>query len=302
MIESERAILSRTLRTLTEQFDGAALSKRLNDFGFCELLAEAPREAVSALFGGLGRAGSMCTALQAVLRQPLAGILSEEIADVDVALPWIGSDLVGDGDDDTLAIRGLVIGHTAGAACLAPVAIRGELVWVHLADDATLNSRTVIGLDPELAMTEITGVTAPADVVVAGGSATAVWAAVCSAGRLALGYQILGAVDQMIDLAVEHARSRVQFGIDSPTHTSPVRAPPLRSSRRGASMTPSSQVCWPSRWRGGRRESPRPNVSRCWPASASPPNIRSTASWPARSCSIRYWVQRPNCPEPLAPT
>ncbi|HEV7854017.1 MAG TPA: acyl-CoA dehydrogenase family protein [Mycobacterium sp.] len=212
MIESERDMLSRTLRTLTEQFDGAALSERLNDFGFDELLAEAPREAVSALFGGLGRAGSMCTALQAVLRQPLAGVLSERIADVDVALPWIGSDLVGDGDDDTLAIRGLVIGHTAGAACLAPVAIRGELVWVHLADDATLNSRTVEGLDPELAMTEIRGVTAPADVVVAGGSATAVWAAVCTAGRLALGYQILGAVDQMIDLAVEHARSRVQFG------------------------------------------------------------------------------------------
>ena len=46
----------------------------------------------------------------------------------------------------------------------------------------------------------------------AGKQAVAAWDAVATAGRLALGYQILGAVGQMIDLAVDHAQSRVQFG------------------------------------------------------------------------------------------
>jgi alkylation response protein AidB-like acyl-CoA dehydrogenase len=35
---------------------------------------------------------------------------------------------------------------------------------------------------------------------------------VAAAGRRALGYQIVGAVSQMIELAVVHARDRVQFG------------------------------------------------------------------------------------------
>jgi alkylation response protein AidB-like acyl-CoA dehydrogenase len=61
-------------------------------------------------------------------------------------------------------------------------------------------------------MIEVTGVDIKADVVVAGESAVAAWDSVATAGRLALGYQILGAVGQMIDLAVDHARERVQFG------------------------------------------------------------------------------------------
>jgi alkylation response protein AidB-like acyl-CoA dehydrogenase len=63
-----------------------------------------------------------------------------------------------------------------------------------------------------LALIEVTGVDVTAEVVVAGERAVAAWDAVATAGRLALGYQILGAVGQMIDLAVDHARSRVQFG------------------------------------------------------------------------------------------
>jgi acyl-CoA dehydrogenase-like protein len=213
MIESERAMLSRTLQALTEQLDGAALSTALNDFGFAELLATAPRHAVSALFTGLGRSGSVCTALQAVLRQPLVGVLPDDMARVDVVLPSIGSDVAGFCDDDTATVRGLIIGRDTSMACLVPVAMRDELVWVRVsAEDATLCSRTVRGLDPNLAMIEIAKANAPADVVLAGGTATAIWATVSTAGRLALAYQILGAVGQMLDLAVEHARTRVQFG------------------------------------------------------------------------------------------
>jgi alkylation response protein AidB-like acyl-CoA dehydrogenase len=61
-------------------------------------------------------------------------------------------------------------------------------------------------------MTEITATALPAEIVVSGSPASTVWDAVATAGRRALAYQILGAVGQMIDLAIAHARDRVQFG------------------------------------------------------------------------------------------
>jgi alkylation response protein AidB-like acyl-CoA dehydrogenase len=86
------------------------------------------------------------------------------------------------------------------------------LAWIVLQESSGVSTRPVHGLDPALALTELTGVDVTADVVVGGKQAVAAWDAVATAGRLALGYQILGAVSQMIDLAVDHARSRVQFG------------------------------------------------------------------------------------------
>ena len=63
-----------------------------------------------------------------------------------------------------------------------------------------------------LAITEAGAAGFPATVVSSGEQASDLWNAVATAGRRALGYQIVGAVGQMIDLAVEHACSRVQFG------------------------------------------------------------------------------------------
>ncbi|MDT7768194.1 MAG: hypothetical protein QOI30_1190, partial [Mycobacterium sp.] len=127
-------------------------------------------------------------------------------------LPGIGAELVGATDGELLAVRGLVIGAQAAPTYLAPVTIRGELAWVGLQEISGVSTRRIEGLDPGLAMTEVTGVDVMADVIVAGKQAVAAWDAVATAGRLALGYQIIGAVGQMIDLAVDHARSRVQFG------------------------------------------------------------------------------------------
>lgn len=208
----ERALLATTLRGLAEELDGTELARALDAFGFADLLAEAPREAVSALFTALGRAGSMSTSLQDVLLQPLDGYLPVTARECNVVLPGIGADLVGTADGELLAVRGLIIGARPASRYLAPVAIGGELVWVGLQESSRVSTRRIDGLDPALAMTEVSGVDVPADVILAGEQAVAAWDAVATAGRLALGYQIVGAVGQMIDLAVEHACSRVQFG------------------------------------------------------------------------------------------
>ncbi|MDT5337230.1 MAG: hypothetical protein QOD90_2735 [Mycobacterium sp.] len=209
---AERDLMAVTLRGLAEELDGTELAKGLDAFGFADLLAEAPRDAVSALFTALGRAGSMSTSLQDVLLQPLAEYLPVATTECNVVLPAVGADLVGTTGAELLAVRGLVIGARPAPTFLAPVAIRGELAWVRLEESAGISTRRVDGLDPALAMTEVTGVDVAADVVVAGERAVAAWDAVATTGRLALGYQILGAVGQMIDLAVDHARTRVQFG------------------------------------------------------------------------------------------
>jgi hypothetical protein len=209
---AERVLMATTLRGLAEDLDGAELTQALDAFGFADLLAEAPRDAVSTLFTALGRTGSMSTSLQDVLLQPLAEDLPVAPMECNVVVPGVGAAYVGAGDGELLEVRGLVIGALPAPTYLAPVVINGELAWIGLQESSGISTRRVGGLDPALAMTEITGVDVAADVIVAGKRAVAAWDAVATAGRLALGYQILGAVGQMIDLAVDHARSRVQFG------------------------------------------------------------------------------------------
>jgi hypothetical protein len=210
---AERILMAETLRRLAEELDGTELAQALEAFGFADLLIEAPRDAVSALFTALGRAGSMSTSVQDVLLQPLAEHLLVPTTECNVLLPGIGADLVGAADGEALSLRGLLIGARPATMFLAPVAIEGELAWVGLpGSSGRISTRRVEGLDPALALIEVTGVDVEAQVVVAGAPAFAAWNAVATAGRLALGYQILGAVGQMIDLAVAHARSRVQFG------------------------------------------------------------------------------------------
>jgi hypothetical protein len=209
---AERILMAETLRRLAEELDGTELVHALEAFGFADLLTEAPRDAVSALFTSLGHAGSMSTSLQDVLLQPLAEYLPVVTTQCNVVLPGIGADLVGATNGEVLALRGLVIGARRAPTLLAPVAIRGELAWVGLHGSSGISTRRVEGLDPSLAMIEVTSEATTADVVVGGERAVVAWNAVATAGRLALGYQILGAVGQMINLAVAHARSRVQFG------------------------------------------------------------------------------------------
>ncbi|MCW2511029.1 MAG: hypothetical protein JWR11_71 [Mycobacterium sp.] len=210
---AERDLMAVTLRGLVERLDGPQLMAALDEFGFSELLALTPRDAVSALFIALGRSGSTATSLQDVLLSPLAEHLPVATTECDVVLPGVGEELAGTTEGGSgLVVRGLIIGARRSPTLLAPVAIRGEPAWVRLDPSGGVSLRQVGGLDPALAMIEIIGHGVEPDVVLSGEAAVTAWDAVATAGRLALGYQILGAVGRMIDLAVDHARSRVQFG------------------------------------------------------------------------------------------
>jgi Acyl-CoA dehydrogenase, C-terminal domain len=209
---AERELMSETLRRLAEEFDGRQLSEALDDFGFADLLTEEPRAAVSSLFDAAGRAGSMPAAFQDVLLLPLSGGLDDVTPSHSVVLPVTGAQLAGSLDGETVSLRGLVIGARPATAFFAPVALRGQTAWVRVADLSDLSTRVVAGLDPALGMVEVRASGLRATVLSTGPAATACWEAVLTAGRRALGYQIVGAVTQMLDLAVAHARVRAQFG------------------------------------------------------------------------------------------
>jgi hypothetical protein len=208
----ERDLMAVTLRRLAAELDDAPLSAALDDFGFAEFLAKAPRDAVSALFDSLGKAGSMSAAIQDVLLLPLDDVLLDGIAGHSVVLPAAGASVAGAGDGTTLSLRGLIIGRRPSVRLLAPVAVRGELVWARVSEPDPLSTRPIAGLDPALGMAEVNADGVSATVVSAGPQATTLWNAVATSGPRALSYQIVAAVGQMIDLATAHARDRVQFG------------------------------------------------------------------------------------------
>jgi hypothetical protein len=209
---SERDLMAQTLRRLAEQFDGEPLSKALADFGFGQLLDEAPRQAVSALFDALGRTGSMSGELHDVLLQPLTGLFNGATEAHCVVLPRIGAAVSGSLDGGTVTLRGLAIGRRPATVFLAPVAAGHGTAWVSVADSPELTRRVAVGLDSALKVTDLRATGVPATVVAQGEQADILWRAVATAGRRALGYHIVGAVGAMIGLAVEHACQRVQFG------------------------------------------------------------------------------------------
>jgi hypothetical protein len=244
MDAGELALLTATLDELARAHDGAELTKALDDFGFPEVLAASPREAVSSLFTAMGQAGTTSAALQDVLIASLtttnlgtttsptatnlnptsatnrrianagASLLGADEAVVSIVLPPVGAATAGRLEAGSATLRGLVLGQRANAGpFLVPADSADGIVWVRLSGEPAagqLAIRSVAGLDPALMMAEVTA-TGPADVVLVGPAADEAWRAVVAAGRRALAYQIVGAVSAMLDLAVAHARVRVQF-------------------------------------------------------------------------------------------
>jgi Acyl-CoA dehydrogenase, C-terminal domain len=209
---AELTLLASTLGQLAEAHEGPELTKALDAFGFAEVLQVAPRVAVPALFEAMGRAGSTSAALQDVLTLPLAGAVPGSDVPWAVLLPPFGGELVGSLAAGMVTVRGLLLGQRPASICLvAPVSAGGQTAWVRFPETAALTVRLVTGLDQGLGLAEITG-SAPADSVLTGQAAEQAWREVAAAGRRALGYQMLGAISRMIELATEHARTRVQFG------------------------------------------------------------------------------------------
>jgi hypothetical protein len=174
----------------------------LAEVGWREALHAEGMDAVGLLFAEQGAAGVTSGALDDVLASSV-GQLSD--VDICVVLPEFGGTApparVG---ADGWSVRGLATSRlsTAGTAVL----VAGDQ-RVGLVSTASLCLDPIGGIDPDLGLVRVS-----ADAVPVRDAGHVDWSCAVASGQVALAYELLGAGRSMLELAREHALTRVQFG------------------------------------------------------------------------------------------
>jgi hypothetical protein len=208
MDAEDRRLLGRTLDDATSRYSGDDLDRALEDLGWPDALSVDAAAAVSLLFGRQGAANATSSALGQVVAH---GLGIEGVRGAAMVLPAMGRwDPPGSIEGDQLVVRGL--GPAGLARCETAVVVTGAGGrWAAFdVPTAALHLRSVEGMDPRLALVEVTGgTTLPAD---GSGAIAGDWPAALALGRLALAHELVGGSRTMLELACEHARDRIQFG------------------------------------------------------------------------------------------
>lgn len=198
MIDAEdRELFAQSLRHATENHTGPALDAALVDLGWPAALAAEPQVAVSLLFELQGATNTVSAALDQVLASALGVPAST------VLLPPIGRwHAPGTADGDRFSVHGILFGDQETALLVARTG------GSHVAVEVELPSRRAIeGLDPVLGLAEVEGTARGL-----GEPRLVDWPSAVMLGQLALAHELVGAARRMVDLAREHAMTRVQFG------------------------------------------------------------------------------------------
>jgi hypothetical protein len=199
--DSARRLFGESVRGAAASAD---LDRALDSLGWADALAEDPQLAVSVLFEEQGRAGARSSALDLVMTSALG--LAPGPA---LVLPRTGAECPGRGERRGAVARvdavGLVLSPTQDVlvACAG-----GAEEFVAAVPASAVTVRPVGGLDPRLGLAEVQVADAAAEVVAPAGS----WSTAVAAGHRALAHELTGAARAMLDLATEHARTRIQFG------------------------------------------------------------------------------------------
>jgi Acyl-CoA dehydrogenase, C-terminal domain len=208
MERTERDVFERGLCHAVEAHTGAALDAALVELGWPDALVEDTQEAVSIFFGLQGSAHASSSALDRVLA---CSIGLEVAPPAGFVLPPLGRwSPPGAFDGACLVVRGLGTQSLAGDgdAVVVAQAVNTELAFC--VPKAELTLRPVHGIDPGLGLVEVQGTVAKdalAPEVVAPS-----WSSAVALAQLAVGYELVGAARAMLELAREHALTRVQFG------------------------------------------------------------------------------------------
>ncbi len=208
MMEShELELFTQGVRRAAASHRGKALDDALDELGWYDALDEDPFAAVSVLFESQGEANTTSSALDEVLGDALGMRRGGNGSGAAVVLPLLGRpDAPGRTAGDRLEVRGLATASVRDRARLLVVAENGAFHTVVTVEPAALTLREVSGLDPDLGLLEVTGVTEPA------GAVPADWAHAMAAGHRALAHELVGVARAMLELARQHALERTQFG------------------------------------------------------------------------------------------
>lgn len=189
MEAEERALLAATVDGVVAAAanrEAATIDTALSELGWLEMLGAEPRTAVGVVFEALGRHGAPPTVLDDVVvvalgldASPARAVLLSQGGDVRISTARLAS-----------ATELVVV--DADAARLVPV--------------DQVDATPVRGIDPEGRWSTVRGTSSGTDL------GPVDWTAAEAAGRRACAHTVAGACRTMLRFAVEHARSREQFG------------------------------------------------------------------------------------------
>lgn len=207
MDHTELDLLRGALEDLATAHPGD-LRDALRDFGWQDLLAEDPEVAVEVLFRLQGERLTPETLLDDVVLaalDPAGAALASA-----VAFPVPGKDLSSSYDHDGVRIDGLLTRSvSAGETVLVPCRALGGAAVLAVPVDG-LEQAPTSGIDLDRPWVRVSGTAHPGGVDHIGGNDA--WERMLAAGRRALAAELIGIGTRMLDLAVEHTSSRVQFG------------------------------------------------------------------------------------------
>ena len=207
MNDAERALFAEVIRGLTEELDGAELDAALGDVGWMDALAEDRPTAVTVLFEAQGAANLTSSGLDHVLAAALD--LPDPVPAAVVLPPLRDVRPPGHIDGATLTVRGLGTAALARHDAVVVVTARDDGDAAFVVPAAALKAEPVSGIDPALALVEISGTL---DVASLPEALAVDWTRATAAGQLALGHELVGSGRTMLELARAHALERIQFG------------------------------------------------------------------------------------------
>lgn len=187
-------------------------------FGVTEFIDHDPAAAVRLVFTQQGSVAARSNALAILMSSRLrAGVGAGAQANVMFATDaadGVGTNTVA--EDGSATLSGLSLGLVEGGDLLIPMAIgphRGGVGLVTLRSNTPgLRITPVGGIDPGLGAWRAEGARLAPTTVDRSLAAGDAWSDALAWGRAALAAEIIGSARTALDLALEHAKQRVQFG------------------------------------------------------------------------------------------
>jgi Acyl-CoA dehydrogenase, C-terminal domain len=187
------------------------IGPRLAELGWADIEAEYPIEACELLFRAQGRSLAHTDCLNRVMLAELAPALGEP-ADA-VVLPTGCTPA-----SDTDTVSGIVLGPAQGRI-VVPVPGPMATVYVGVVDAASMQAQRLDTFDSSV---HWTAVSEPLQAGLV--EASTAWHHAIAAAHRALATELVAITEQMLHIAVEHAKARVQFGASIGSYQAPRHA------------------------------------------------------------------------------
>lgn len=212
MEAGELQLVRDSLRHLLSDTPAIGFAGALRDSGWPDLLNDDREAAVAALFEEQGRLPAASAALDLVVLAALGGPLEDDVAVIypNLALNAAPAATVLPGD--VVKIDGLALcgAERATRFRIAVTKADGDQAIATVAAAANLRRSPISGFDPDLKLTAVAGAIALRALEFEPHKSR--WPGAVSAAHRALGHELVGVAERMVQIAVEHVTTRRQFG------------------------------------------------------------------------------------------